>query len=333
MLFVLALLHIRLIIYGLVSTKHLPAIDPIVKILSKMVSLIIKISTLFCLILPLLMFSVDSFALGKQGHQLVCQLAFEHLSSSKQTQITEILQQIPEQDKRAILRFNHKNLQEKVNFANACTWADAIKEQNNYQHYKSWHYLNTARNTTTITPKACRKNCLTQAILFHQQQLNASAQLDSTAQWQALLFVGHWLGDIHQPLHISYASDLGGNKTFIKTSSKQCTNLHWFWDSCLLQRANRSYAHWMKLLNEQWVDSKAPPWQPGQVWLWADESYQLVRSPDFGYCQLIDGKTCVEMTKNNLTLPSNYQQQYLPVIEKRIVLAAQRLTALLEASL
>lgn len=263
----------------------------------------------------------------------MCQLAFDHLSADKQTKLVLLLQQIPEQDKRTILRFNHQKSQTKLNFANACTWADAIKEHKSYQQYMSWHYLNTARDKVKITSKTCRKNCLTQAVLFHQKQLVSSNPIVTTTKWQALLFVGHWLGDIHQPLHVSYASDLGGNNTFIKTDSTRCTNLHWLWDSCLIQRAKRSHASWLTLLNKQWFDTKVPSWQPEQVWLWADESYQLVRSPDFGYCQLIDGKTCIENSKQKLILPQHYQQQFLPVLEKQMVLAAKRLTALLEASL
>jgi hypothetical protein len=48
-----------------------------------------------------------------------------------------------------------------------------------------------------------------------------------------LSYLVHWLGDIHQPLHVAYESDYGGNDYDVDFFG-DCTNLHSLWDSGLL---------------------------------------------------------------------------------------------------
>ena len=42
----------------------------------------------------------------------------------------------------------------------------------------------------------------------------------------ALKFLGHWIGDLHQPLHVSYADDKGGNHVTLKKSIGCSKKLH-----------------------------------------------------------------------------------------------------------
>ncbi|GAA0822738.1 S1/P1 nuclease [Colwellia sp. D2M02] len=290
---------------------------------------VIKALLLLCLV-----YAQPSFALAKLGHQLVCQLAFEHLPESKQQRIKQLLAFIPAKEQRRINRYNHTKESDEITFAKACTWADAIKKQDSYQQYNAWHYMNLPRSNTNVIANSCDKNCLPQAILYHQNKLQ---HLDvSWQKTQALLFLGHWLGDIHQPLHVSYASDLGGNKIKL-AKQKQCTNLHWYWDSCILAQSQRTYVQWLSLLAAQWHKKSTPAYQPAQVWLWADQSYQLVRKNSFQYCQLdsageASNKRCVQPRKT-VVLTDNYQQVHLPIMEQQLLLAAKRLQKVLEASL
>jgi hypothetical protein len=56
----------------------------------------------------------------------------------------------------------------------------------------------------------------------------------------SVLFLDHWLGDIYQPLHISFADDLGGNSLIFSHLATKCKNLHWYWDECILYKGNKS---------------------------------------------------------------------------------------------
>lgn len=282
----------------------------------------------------IIVFSQPSFALAKLGHNIVCQLAFEHLPLSKQQRISQLLQTVPKIHKTVINHYNGLPKNTVLTFANACTWADAIKQnqknRTTFSSYKSWHYLNIPRNLTQVTKESCKKNCLPQAIISHQQQLQ-----DAKVSWQSaqkLFFLGHWLGDIHQPLHVSYASDLGGNKIALVKRKSRCNNLHWYWDTCLIESAKRSQKQWIAYLKAQWPKRYTPPYRVEQVWLWADESYQLIRAPRFQYCQLTKQQVCLK-PQGKVKLTSDYVEYYLPVMEQQLLNASQRLTRVLEQSL
>src|SRR5438309_534896 len=54
------------------------------------------------------------------------------------------------------------------------------------------------------------------------------------AKLNSLKFLGHWVGDIHQPLHVSFADDRGGN--FIRESGPCVNSLHTVWDTCIIEK-------------------------------------------------------------------------------------------------
>jgi hypothetical protein len=282
-------------------------------------------------ILILVTFSKPSSALGKLGHQIVCQLAFENLSPAKQLKISTLLKTIPKKHQRLINNYNYNKQNSAITFANACTWADAIKRLENFKTYRPWHYMNVPRDHLSITVNDCSKNCLPQAILTHQKIL-AKTKNANWQQAQALLFLGHWLGDIHQPLHISFADDLGGNRLRFFHLATQCKNLHWYWDECILYKGKNSKKKWLALLTEKWNQHSQPNWQSEQVWQWADESFQLAKSASLNYCRLTNQGRCEKLT-GKIRLPKNYLIQHQVVIEQRLLFAAQRLTRILEVSL
>jgi len=289
----------------------------------------VTISLLFICLLMLCSFK--SFSLGQLGHQVVCQLSFEHLTVNEQHQITNLLQSMPSAHKKLLNKYTRSKQGSAINFAKSCVWADAIKKLDRYKKHDSSHYLNVSRDTSKIANAVCKENCIGQAIITNQQQL-----AEDTQPWkklQALMFLGHYLGDIHQPLHVSYANDWGGNKVKLsKKSNTRCTSLHWYWDDCVLAKQNKSFAQWIPFLDAQYNAQKVTTWQPTNVWQWANESYQIATASTFKYCQKSQG-VCKRYKRNKVTLPSNYQAQYAPVINQRMVLAAKRLTNLLQSTL
>ncbi len=102
------------------------------------------------------------------------------------------------------------------------------------------------------------------------------------------MFLGHWLVDIHQPLHVSFASDLGGNKVKI-TSTSKCNNLHWYWDECLLKNEGLTFNDKLKQLQKQWQQTPAlllrQTVDKNITASWADESFQIIQQASFQYCR------------------------------------------------
>lgn len=286
------------------------------------------------LVLFLCFFSVQSFALGKLGHNLVCQLSFEHLSLVNKQKITTLLTAIPKKQQQLINKYNRQPENKVVTFANACVWADAIKKDDTYDQYKPWHYINVDRSVAHVSADACLNNCLPQAVIYHKGQLSTAENDWDKAQ--ALMFLGHWLGDIHQPLHVSFSSDYGGNKVKVTSPDKRCTSLHWLWDECLLSRTNQTEKQWLILLNKEWEPTAQAlakgEWDNEQVWLWADESFQIVRQAELGYCQ-ITTEGCLNEGSVPVSYSKAYQERYGKVLKQRVLKAAVRLTSLLEQTL
>jgi hypothetical protein len=278
----------------------------------------------------LLLFTSYSFALSKEGHQVVCQLAFEHLSPFKQQQVVYLLNNIASPDKKAINHYNNKQANSAISFSDACTWPDAIKTRAEYAKYKSWHYVNVARDTRRLNSSTCLTDCLPRAILYHQRKITQKS--NTKEKIKDLMFLGHWLGDIHQPLHVSFADDAGGNRVKISGATGGCSNLHALWDRCLLKGNNsQTVKKLVDKLNTQWPYMPSGRWSDDSVWTWANESFSLAKQPSFLYCKMDSNGYCHKSSEAELSL--SYYEKYQPIMEQRLLKAAIRLSYLLEQSL
>ncbi len=303
-------------------------------------------ANIFIRVLTVTLFSLsllcapNAFALGKLGHQLTCELAVTQLSPQAEQKLNTLLGTMKASEVKRINQYTYQKTNAKMTLAKACTWADAIKKESHYDTFKSWHFINVARNNLNVSPNSCQKNCVTSGIKTHQQQLASSTS--NQEKLEALLFLGHWLGDIHQPLHVSFASDLGGNKTEIASSDNKCTNLHWLWDQCLLTRQidtkdhQARYQFLLTNLSQRLKQAKSSGqtdmWVNTTVYDWANESLRIATRSDFGYCQMNNG-VCNTISHNKQTLNANYQQTFAPILNQQIVKASVRLAHLLEMSL
>jgi hypothetical protein len=79
----------------------------------------------------------------------------------------------------------------------------------------------------------------------------ASSGASEEERLEALKYLGHWVGDVHQPLHVSFEDDRGGNEVGI--SGGLCNwNLHAVWDRCIIEQGlpGDPYALARQLLDE-----------------------------------------------------------------------------------
>ena len=103
-------------------------------------------------------------------------------------------------------------------------------------------------------------------------------------------FLGHWIGDLHQPLHVSFADDRGGTK--IVDSGPCAADLHGVWDWCIIERTlgqnSRAIA---RDLSQAITAADRAAWQAGQIHDWATESLALAREASVHYC-VQEGRAC-----------------------------------------
>jgi hypothetical protein len=143
----------------------------------------------------------------------------------------------------------------------------------------------------------------------------------------ALKFLGHWVGDIHQPLHVSFLDDRGGND--IKVSGQCSGNLHSTWDTCLVLYAvgpdiSEAVADLLQTitpdLKTKWIGSEPRDW--------ANESFAISESAKTGYCKM-RGLSC-DPSGQVITIGAEYLDANAPVVKEQLLKAGVRLAHLLD---
>lgn len=247
----------------------------------------------FLIMLISLLWVQNTFAFNAQNHRVICQMAYEQLSPSLQQAIDNVIE----------------GTQFK-SYALACPWPDQIRRKDNYKHTRYWHYINVPRNANIVSRSHCpKRGCLFTGIDQAQQRLK-----QDKSDWQALLFLSHFIGDLHQPLHVSYADDRGGNQHKLKFHRKH-TNMHALWDGGILKRK-----HWQKHSNELLLDISQrhkDEWRQGRLEDWMTESLQLTQD-------------AYRLLPKNNQVNNQYVGYFAPKLEQQIQRASVRLASMLE---
>ena len=169
-------------------------------------------------------------------------------------------------------------------FADACTAPD-------HPHIRSpEHYVDLPRSAKGIEvahPCPVADRCVISAILNDTRDLALS--LDVSDQLRLLKSVGHWVGDVHQPLHVSFDDDRGGNLVAIEGSCSKA-NLHAVWDRCIIEKKiGLDYAVIAAKLRAEIIEEDRARWIPptidvAAVVAWANKSSAIAEQPDVQYC-------------------------------------------------
>jgi len=156
----------------------------------------------------------EAQAWGDEGHKIVCEIAFR----------------LAQPDTRAAVRKLIRSDTEFDTCSESCVFPDHPRKR------ASEHFINLPRNTSGLTSDDCpaADKCVLTAILNDSKNLASKSEKPGD-RLIALKFLGHWVGDIHQPLHVSFGDDRGGNN--IQVDGECSGNLHASWDNCLVRNA------------------------------------------------------------------------------------------------
>jgi hypothetical protein len=89
----------------------------------------------------------------------------------------------------------------------------------------------------------------------------------------ALRFLIHFVGDLHQPLHVGREEDQGGNRIKVNWFEKE-TNLHSVWDNSLVDFQQYSYTEYAAVLDIA-NGEQVLAWQNSSLEDWFYDSYIL----------------------------------------------------------
>lgn len=238
-------------------------------------------------------------AFGAAGHRQVCQLAYQLIKPATRQQVDALLQMAPVQE-----------------YAQGCVWPDLVLRQAEYQFTAPLHYLNVPRSQARLKPADCAaKGCVLSAMQHYAALLKHGAH--NRQQAEALLFYSHFVADLHQPLHISYADDLGGNKTALYYFGAPA-NLHSVWDTAMLK--SLGYADDLALAGKKLAQlsaGKVRRWQAGYAEVWAQQS-------------LTQTRLIYQQYRPGMLFSEKELSRDGPVIEQRLLQAAVRLATQLE---
>eukprot|EP01087_Luapelamoeba_hula_P012604 TRINITY_DN351_c0_g1_i1.p1 TRINITY_DN351_c0_g1~~TRINITY_DN351_c0_g1_i1.p1 ORF type:complete len:288 (-),score=31.80 TRINITY_DN351_c0_g1_i1:26-889(-) len=197
------------------------------------------------------------------------------------------------------------------------------------------HYVNMIAGSTSYSSVDCPNppGCVVGAIGNYTQRLSAAGPngrqcaYGQTVEPCALIFLIHFVGDVHQPLHVGWGADEGGNRVRVKFFDTY-TNLHTVWDDMIIERWVREESDLAADLIQLIASSPSQVQQYLSVTdpaAWANESFQLVRNDVYNFVPSNFNATLAKDPE----LGTWYYNQNLPVVKQRLMAAAVRLAALL----
>jgi hypothetical protein len=259
-------------------------------------------------LLVLFAFGGRAWAWGDTGHTVVCEIAFRLALPDTRAAIRKLIRDDPQFD----------------TFSESCTFPDHPRKR------ADEHFINLARDSKGLASDECPQapTCLLTAILNDTKILSSKASRRKD-KLIALKFLGHWVGDIHQPLHVSFEDDRGGNNI---TVGGQCSNnLHSTWDTCLVlaavgedvsEAASDLVDEITPAMRERWTVSSDPR-------DWANESFTIAEAAKTKYC-VVHATSCDSPPSAHLLIDDAYIEANKPIVREQLQKAGVRLAHLLD---
>lgn len=159
-------------------------------------------------------------------------------------------------------------------------WADDVRDRAQYEWTKPLHYVNVPRDARRIDmDRDCEDNMCAIGAIEEFSRIVASREASPLDRTEALQFIIHFIGDIHQPMHVSYEDDRGGNMITVNFMGDRNTNLHRVWDSGILRR--HIEIHWRdtaKDIIDRISEENKQEWSTSRSPIeWANESLDITR--------------------------------------------------------
>jgi CubicO group peptidase (beta-lactamase class C family) len=172
---------------------------------------------------------VQVHSFGHSGHRVVCAIATTQFTPATQQFVQDIL-------KNYVGPTN-------VTFTSLFDIASyAYNLTTIYPWSNPWHYVYLLREFPIYnSTRDCKNNCVVSAVQNYTNILMTTPSSNYPLLGQALMFLTHFMADIHQPLHAGFIEDYGGNTvqivlqdTWLNTSLN--TNMHAVWDYVILSQ-------------------------------------------------------------------------------------------------
>src|SRR5215831_6490007 len=268
---------------------------------------------LVAIVALLALISSQVLAWGTKGHAVVAALAYSRLTPVTKKNIRQLLGD--------------------DNLAAIASWADQVRRDRDESY--GWHFVDIPKDAPGFDEaRDCYRpqdkhanaandhhNCVVDRIEMFRAVL-ADENASKKDRVEALKFLVHFVGDLHQPLH-AVEEGRGGNDFKVTVfGSDRCgnypCNLHGAWDYSLIEHAGLTEEDYLRHLQDLIRDNQLETRAGGTAADWANESHLAAR-------QILD--------ENAAALDEAYYQANISLVDERLALAGLRLAALLNDSL
>ncbi len=277
------------------------------------------------LAVSLLFAAQSALAWGPQGHRTIGAIADHLLSPAAHAAVLEIL---------ADDRDKFGNLSGRTTLESVSDWADEVRRTP--ADRPAWHYDDApvcgAGDKARYCPDGqCNSGQLKRLIAVLGDRQAAARDRDEALKW-----VVHLLGDIHQPLHAADNADEGGNAVRVALAGVHThgrETLHRAWDNDLVQLALHSRNRQRPPADIEALATEAVNLGrevgEGTPDDWARESNNLARNVAYHF----PGFACNRVPPGIVLLDTAYLDDAELVVRERLLLAGARLATLLNSTL
>lgn len=175
---------------------------------------------------------------GSLGHRTVAYLALSYLTPNASTYVSSLL--------------NSQDISE------ASLWPDKVRHMPQFNHTAGWHYIDANDSPPTQCGVNLNRDCdvsdgCVVSAIANQTRRILDASSTHADKGQALRYLLHFFGDVHQPLHTE-AEGRGGNDIDVLWRQRR-TNLHAVWDSDIpAKRAAKEKGEDEKVVARDWAN-------------------------------------------------------------------------------
>jgi hypothetical protein len=230
-----------------------------------------------------------SFAWGKKGHNLVAEIAFNYLDENTKNIVLQYL--------------------DGMTIHEASTWMDEIKSDHSYDYMKPLHYINADKGQNISSNNG---NNIIGTLTKTIAELKNYKTLSKEDVKTKICILFHLIGDLHQPLHVGYGEDKGGN-TFQISFYGKGTNLHSFYDSGIIEYKGLTLQQCLK--SKSYSKSEVSAIEKINIVEWANQSRSYL---DTIY------------NTNDHKVDENYIDKNYTIIQDQILKAGIRLSSVLK---
>ena len=174
-------------------------------------------------------------------------------------------------------------------FISRSTWADAWRGAGHRQT-SQWHYADMEMDSPSLSD-ACfgfpspvkpvsggpARACVVDRVMAFSDEL-ADPRTSQPEKILALKFLLHFVGDLHQPLHVFDNHDRGGNCLRVSMGGSRTTTLHGYWDTTVVEDLGRDPADLASRLRAQITPAQKAAWERGDPRAWATETFGVARN-------------------------------------------------------